>query len=128
MTGFGSSLAMRAREFGGAVALVAVGVLFGIAGIGFLLAALWLLVALHHGAVIAFATVGVLLIALAFGLMAFSQRKSGARAAHTAAQEEANSADAQPGAPFLRMAEGFAMGMEAGRAARATGRGRHRAG
>lgn len=111
---FVSTLKNDARAAARAAAFSALGGLFALVGLGFLTLALWLVLTSVESATFAATVIGVLYAAAAFILLAFgaSGRRKGAepspqdRDAHT------------PREPFVQMAEGFAMGMQAGRSAR----------
>ena len=104
----------RAAVYSAAFGIAAL--LLALIGLGCLTAALWIVIATHQGAVFAFAFIGVIYLALAALFLAL--------AAHPARQNPANGQRQQlddarnEREPFVQIAEGFAMGMEAGRAAR----------
>lgn len=117
MARFGSDLAARVREAMRAAALTTFGAILGLVGAGCLLAALWVLIALHLGAIIAFTAVGMLSMALSWLFLLVGQRRVGG----VTECELSGASDPGRCASFVRLAEGFAIGVEAGRAARAAG-------
>ncbi len=110
-----SGLKIRARMAARAAALTTVGVVFGLVGLGLLTVALWILVAEHEGALIAFAVIGALYAVLSFVFIALGTARGGppANPAH-----DPRAAPPPQKEPFAQMAEGFAIGLQAGRAAR----------
>lgn len=112
MSGLLSGFEARLHNTVRSAILGAAAVVFGLVGLGCLSAALWLLVSAWHGALAAFLTLGgmyMLLALILFALATTGGSKARHRARHHAHAE---------GEPFIRMAEGFATGMQAGRAAR----------
>lgn len=112
-----SGLKNRARNAARAVALTTAGVVFGIVGLGLLTVALWILVAAHEGALIAFAVTGGLYVVLSFIFIALGTSSGGppgnpVHDPHTAPPPQKE--------PLVQVAEGFAIGLQAGRAARET--------
>ena len=115
MSGILRAFEARLRRSVRSAVLGAAGIVFGLAGIGCLSAALWLLIAASQGALLAFALLGALYLLLALAL--FAAGLPGSPPGDARGMRD----DRGEGEPFIRMAEGFATGMEAGRAAR-TGR------
>ncbi|SIO13572.1 hypothetical protein SAMN05444722_0561 [Rhodovulum sp. ES.010] len=78
-------------------------------GIGFLTAAAWLVLAAAHGAPVAATVLGSVYVALSALLFALVKRDP------PAAPKQPES---ETGMPYFELAQGFAAGMQAGRAAR----------
>lgn len=114
MTGLISDLRSRARLAARAAAFTIVGVVFALTGLAFLTVALWVLLANYESTLVAATVIGLmyLFLGLAFLLIGGSKKTVPVQA-QPAAQPPQPSVD-----PFLRMAEGFAMGLQAGRSAR----------
>lgn len=114
-----SRLRAQARMTARAAALGVIGTVFLLVGLGFLSVALWMIVAAQYGALIAFEVLGGLYVIL--GLICLALRPSA-----TPVQDSDNgTASAKPQTdrtgsedPLIKLAEGFAAGMQAGRAAR----------
>lgn len=92
-----------------------IGALFMLVALAFLTAALWLLIARADDALIATTVVGALYFVLAVVLLALGARGGRKEAAETTAAEAEAEFKRQP---LVQIAEGFAVGMQAGRAAR----------
>lgn len=114
MTGFLSDLRFRARLMVRAAAFSVVGMVFCAAGFAFLTAALWVMIATYEGALAAWMVLGFIYILLGICIMLIAQRP--VRRHRRAAPPPPPAA--QGAEPFLRMAEAFAVGMQAGRNAR----------
>jgi len=113
MTGFFSNMGARLRNAARATAFSVMGVVFGLAGLGFLTVALWIVLAVHEGVLVAYTVIGALYLVLGLCLMALGAQGGGA--------DEPRRADPPsepPKDPLVQLAEGFAMGMQAGRAMR----------
>ena len=110
MRGLVAQVRRRARNAARAAAFTVAGVVFGLAGLGFLTVALWILIATYESALVAHAVIGTLYLILGFCFLALGSQSTEAEAA----PEERAAKD-----PFLQVAEGFAMGLAAGREARA---------
>lgn len=116
MLGIAHRLRRRARATARSVAFTAFGLLFCIVGIGFLTAALWQYLAELYTPLTATGAIGGLY--LVTGLILFLIASAG-RPVHGAAEERPSRADDRAQAePLFQMAQGFAVGMQAGRAAR----------
>ncbi|WP_245964136.1 phage holin family protein [Roseovarius spongiae] len=108
------AVSRQARE---AVAMTALGLAGGlllIVGMAFLTVALWIFLAAAESALIAALVIGLLYVGLGLILFAVAsarRRRAERRAALAAAQTPKSS-------PLMQVAEGFAIGMQAGRAAR----------
>lgn len=115
MMGFVSDLRFRARLMARAAAFSVVGLIFCTAGFAFLTAALWVLIATHEGALTAWMVLGFAYVLLGICIMLVGQRpvRRYRRMAPPPPPPVAQGAE-----PFLRMAEAFAVGMQAGRNAR----------
>ncbi|SEM48193.1 Putative Holin-X, holin superfamily III [Roseovarius tolerans] len=113
MTGFFSTMGARLRNAARATAFSVMGVVFGLAGLGFLTVALWILLAAHEGVLMAYTVIGALYLVLGFCLMALGAQGGGAEEPRRAAPPSEPTKD-----PLVQLAEGFAMGMQAGRAMR----------
>ncbi len=114
MTGFLTDLRIRARLMVRAAAFSAAGIIFCTVGFAFLTAALWLLIATHEGAMTASLVLGFAYFLVGLCIMLIGQRPASRRRRATPPPPTA----AQGAEPFLRMAEAFAVGMQAGRNAR----------
>lgn len=113
MQGFLLSLGARLRIAARATALSIMGVIFGLVGLGFLTVALWILLATHEGVLVAHTVIGALYLIIGICLMLIGAQESGAE------RPRAEDPSPEPGRdPFVQIAEGFATGMQAGRAAR----------
>jgi hypothetical protein len=119
-----SAMRERLRRAARATAFSVMGVIFGLAGLGFLTVALWLVVASHESALVAYTVIGVLYFVLGFILMALGAQTGGAQKGdgpHRAAQDAPGHGPTEPAKdPIVQVAEGFAVGMQAGRAMRET--------
>lgn len=109
MSGLVSHFRRRARNAARAAAFTVAGVVFGLTGLGFLTVALWILIATSESALVAHSVIGALYLTLGFCFMALGGQST-----------DAETAPHQPAAkdPFLQVAEAFAVGLQAGRAAR----------
>ncbi|ARE84535.1 putative Actinobacterial holin-X, holin superfamily III [Roseovarius mucosus] len=110
MSGLVSHFRRRARHAARAAAFTVAGVIFGMAGLAFLTVALWILIATYESALVAHAVIGALYLLLGICFLAFGGQSTDAE---TAPQPAA------PKEPLLQVAEAFAVGLNAGRAARA---------
>lgn len=118
---FAAEVKDTARATARAAALSTMGTLFAVVGIGFLTVALWLFLVTLKSAIFAATVIGSLYCALGFILLAFAS--SGSSKSADATPEFSSGRSSNPPAnetrePFLQMAEGFALGMQAGRSAR----------
>lgn len=120
MHGIITKLQSRAREAARATAFGVVGAIFGMVGLGFLTVALWMLIATHYGAMVAFSVLGGLYVILALAFFAIGSRDPRA-SAHAESPSTPDPADARqpPEMVFAEIAEGFVLGLQAGRDARA---------
>ena len=117
MAGLISGLKEGARRTARAAALSVIGSVFLIVGLAFLSVALWMIVAVEYGQLVAFEVLGALYIVM--GLVCLLLRPSGNSASEDRVESGSHGSTPPPMKdPFLQMAEGFAMGMQAGRAAR----------
>ncbi len=109
MSGLVSDIRRRARHTARAAAFTVAGVIFGMAGLAFLTVALWILIATYQSALIAHAVIGGLYLLLGMCFLAFGSHST-----------DAETAPPPPAArePLLQVAEAFAVGLQAGRAAR----------
>ncbi|HKL56481.1 phage holin family protein [Marivita sp.] len=114
MPGFLTGIETRARQAARSAAFAMIGVIFAIIGLGFLTAGLWIVIAAYEGALIAFVAIGALYLILGLGFMALGRQPVGGS---SEAPRPAADAPARQD-PFVQIAEGFATGMQAGRAAR----------
>lgn len=114
MQGFLNGIETRARQAARSAAFAMIGAIFALIGLGFLTAGLWIVIAAYEGALIAFVAIGALYLILGLCFMALGRQPADA-------SPEAPRPAADPPAqkdPFVQIAEGFATGMQAGRAAR----------
>jgi hypothetical protein len=117
MIGFLSTMGARLRDAARATAFSVLGVVFGLAGLGFLTVALWIVLAVHEGVLVAYTVIGALYLVLGFCLMALGAQGGGADEPRRAAPQSEPPSE-PPKDPLVQLAEGFAMGMQAGRAMR----------
>ena len=116
-----SDVKETARETARAVALTTLGAVFALVGIGFLTVALWMLLATTQTPLFAATVIGALYSAAGFLFLAFG---SAGKSKSAPAEPEFTSGRNAPLAanssrePLLQLAEGFAIGMQAGRSAR----------
>jgi apolipoprotein N-acyltransferase len=112
-------LRSRARLAARAAAFTVAGVVFAMTGLAFLTVALWLGLAQYQSALFASAIVGAmyLVLGVVFFLLAGKKRLRAQHGVHPAPITGQPPVAGQYD-PFFRMAEGFAVGMAAGRAAR----------
>lgn len=99
----------RAAAF--SVAFTITGLFLLVVGIGCVTAALWIMIATREGAIVAFAVLGLIYLALGALFLALAMRRP--RQKHTPPAPPAPARE-----PLVQIAEGFAIGMQAGRAAR----------
>ncbi|MCZ0812642.1 MAG: phage holin family protein [Pseudomonadota bacterium] len=118
MPGFLTGIEMRARQAVRSAGFAMIGVIFAMIGLGFLTAGLWVLIAAYEGALIAFVAIGALYLILGLCFLVLGRQPAGDS---TEAHRQAAGSPAQKD-PFVQIAEGFATGMQAGRAARDTRR------
>lgn len=115
-----SDLRRSAREGARVAAFTTIGALFTLVGIGFLTAALWMLVSIFQSPLYATTLIGALYCAAGFILMALGLRRKSERAAFTS--QAADLPPTAPREPWVQLAEGFALGLQAGRDARKPGK------
>lgn len=118
MAGFVSAIRSRVRQTARATAFGVMGVVFGLAGLGFLTVALWIVLASHESALVAHSVIGALYVVLGFCLLALSAQPGGQQAPPRNDEADASSASPAEKEPLVQIAEGFAIGMQAGRAMR----------
>ncbi|WP_299845935.1 phage holin family protein [uncultured Roseovarius sp.] len=110
-----------ARATARAALFSTLGGIFALVGTGFLTVALWLLLVTLESAIFAASVIGALYCAFGFILMAVGLKgkaqPSGRYEFSSGRTGDADAANA-PREPFLQVAEGFAMGLKAGRSAR----------
>lgn len=117
MSGLPSAVGDRVRSAARAGAYRTIGVVFGLTGLGFLTVALWIVVAVHEGALMAYIVIGALYAALSLCFLILASAQ-GASDAHNDAPSPEEPPATPPKEPLAQIAEGFALGMQAGRAAR----------
>lgn len=120
-----SNVKDSARAAARAAAFSMLGGIFALVGIAFLTVALWLLLEQMDGALFAATVIGALYTAVGFLLLAFGARGKTQSSAHRAQAQRAATHPGTPTAerePLVQVAEGFAIGMQAGRSARSNGR------
>lgn len=113
MTGLVADFRRRARLAARAAALSAAGIVFCATGLAFLTVALWVLLAAHQGVLAGWTVLGLLYLALGTGFMLTAARKD----RRVPPQPITAPPPTDSVEPFLRMAEAFAVGMQAGRRA-----------
>ncbi|SEP17483.1 hypothetical protein SAMN04490248_13216 [Salinihabitans flavidus] len=114
MTGVLSRIRARAR----AAAFSVVGILLGLVGMGFLTVALWIFIDSREGALVAFTVIGGIYAVLGFVFMMFGAHVSASGGDERASDPGAPTHEEPPQDPWVRVAEGFAIGLQAGRNAR----------
>ncbi len=96
---------------------------FALVGTGFLTVGLWLFLVRLESAIFAATVIGVSYCAFGFILIAVGAKgkksQTSDRARFSSDRNTGKDAETAPREPFLQMAEGFAMGLQAGRSARA---------
>ena len=119
MIGMISAMRERVRHAARATAFSVMGVIFGLVGLGFLTVALWIVLAAYENVLVAYTVIGALYVVLGFCLMALGAQKGDGPKSH--AQDAPERAPQDPAKdPIVQVAEGFAVGMQAGRAMRET--------
>lgn len=118
MTGFVSAIQDRARQAARATAFSVMGVMFGLVGLGFLTVALWIVVANHESALVAYSVIGGLYVVLGFILLALGAQTGGSPDTGHRHDTHDHAPEAPAKEPLVQIAEGFAVGMQAGRAMR----------
>lgn len=111
-----SRLRTQAKLAARAAALGLIGTVFLLVGLGFLSVALWMIVAAQHGGLIAFWVLGGLYVLL--GLACLALRPSATQSDHGETDTAPQTRHTATDEPWVKLAEGFATGMQAGRAAR----------
>lgn len=112
MPGLVSDISIRARLAARAAAFTVAGIVFAMTGLAFLTVALWVLLATYEGVLAAWTVIGLMYMALGIAFLVIAKRR------HPALPPVAPIEPVQPIEPFLRVAEAFAVGLNAGRAAR----------
>ncbi|MFV0245113.1 MAG: hypothetical protein ACK5IB_08865 [Qingshengfaniella sp.] len=115
MNGLLSGAQIRLRRIARSAVLGAAGLTFALTGLCFMTAALWILIASHGGALVACTIIGLLYLMLGFCLLLVSARPDGP-------QRPQDLGDRPAQAPLSQIAEGFVMGIQAGRSARGKGK------
>ena len=120
LTEFVSDVKDSVRATARAAAFSALGTTFALTGLGFLTAALWMLIASHESALFAATAIGALYCAFGFGFLARGSQGKGDKTHRASGGHSRTSEDEPPPPrdPFLLLAEGFAIGLQAGRSAR----------
>ena len=114
MAGIFYGVRARLRRAARSAAFVIAGIIFGLVGLGFLTVALWILLATHESALVANVVIGALYIVLAFSFLAL-----GAQPGHPQPHHDEPPERYPPERdPLVRIAEGFAVGFDAGCSAR----------
>lgn len=116
MAGLFSGIRARLRDAVRSAAFSVAGIVFGLAGLAFLTAALWILLATHESPLVAFTVIGVLYLVLGFCFLALGARQSDTHLRHN--QAGTGGAEQTSREPLVQIAEGFAVGLQAGRSAR----------
>lgn len=120
MNGLLSQVKREARLKARALALGVIATVFLLVGLGFLSVALWMVVAVEYGALIAFQVLGGLYVIL--GVICLLLRPASQGGHQSASDQPGSRPDpSQQPDPLVRMATGFAAGLQAGRAARRNG-------
>ncbi len=128
MSGLIHGLTASVRSYARSAAITAafciVGLLLSVAGFFGLTAALWVLIATYQGMVVAYATIGALFLVLGVIFLVLAAYPSGNARRSSARQSGARepAPPPPPREPLVQIAEGFAIGMQAGRAARGRNR------
>lgn len=119
MRGILNRIETRAKDTARAAALTMLGLIFGFCGLICLSAALWIVIASSEGALVAFIAIGLIYVALGFGCVAVgAMQRSGSPHAYKDDQAHRHPPDHHSREPLVQLAEGFAAGLQAGRAAR----------
>ena len=118
MAGFVSAIQDRARQTARATAFSVMGVVFGLVGLGFLTVALWIVVENHESALVAYSVIGALYVVLGFSLMALGAQTGGSPDSGHRHDTRDHAPEEPAKEPLVQIAEGFAVGMQAGRAMR----------
>ena len=107
----------QARQTARSAALTVAGGVLCLVGLGFLTAALWIVLATEYGALIAALVLGGLYLILGGAVLAFGREpQSRVRPeARPVMPQEPPAAPPRPSDPWLDLAEGFARGLQAGR-------------
>ena len=116
MQAFVDRLSNRAKAAARSAALTAFGMLFCVVGVGFLTAGLWQWLAINYDGLTASLVVGAGYIVAGVGVLLVAPRAAAPQPEEPKIHH--SRATAAGTEPFFQMAEGFAAGMQAGRAAR----------
>jgi hypothetical protein len=103
-----------ARNIARAAAFSFAGLFLMVAGLFCLTAALWIVIANHYGAIHAFTLLGIIYLVLGAVFLLLAMR----RPRYRWTRHPLMGAAPPPREPLVQIAEGFAIGMQAGRAAR----------
>lgn len=108
MTGLFSGVRARLRRAARSAVFGFAAIVFGLVGLGFLTVALWILLATYESALVAHTVIGALYIVLAFSFLALGAQPEAPQPHHDETPERD---------PLVQIAEGFAIGFDAGRSA-----------
>lgn len=116
LSGFVSAAKEQARQTARNAALTIVGAVLCVVGVGFLTAALWIVLEIEYGALIAALVLGGVYLAIGGGVLAFGrQPQSGPPVAQPEPLAADPATETPPRDPWVVLAEGFATGLRAGR-------------
>ena len=116
MLGIAQTLNDQARAAARALVMRSAGGLFALIGTGFLTVALWMYLSVIGSTLMAAIVIGALYCAVGFGLLALAS--GGTTTAEERAPEQHASPQPANDTPLAQIAQGFAVGMQAGRSAR----------
>ncbi|QYX57792.1 phage holin family protein [Roseovarius sp. SCSIO 43702] len=108
----------RARRAARAAVVATVGGLLCLVGLGFLTAALWIIIEMEYGPLMSALVIGGLYLVLGGAMLAFGRNSQSEASPEPLHEAQVPPPPPPPRDPFFQMAEGFAMGLQAGREAR----------
>jgi len=119
MCGILTQIESRVKVTARAAALTLLGRSFGLCAVACLSAVLWIVIASSEGALIAFSAIGLIYLALGFFCIALGvAQRAGNEHGHPSNHPHSGPAGRDTREPLVQLAEGFAAGLQAGRAAR----------
>jgi len=121
MLGIVNDVKQRARQTARVAALSVVGAVFCLVGLGFLTTALWIIIEIEYGALMAALLLGGLYLVLGGAILAFGGKSQSDVDYGPSDTHPESPPSGSPKDPIFQMAEGFAVGLQAGREARKGG-------